>query len=82
MENHSVKVDKDLFVDKLFGLHPYYLYGTHKLVFLSQGQQEECRGWFQWLFFELDWVTWLEALIDSSSSIDLRLKYLSGNMLI
>ena len=44
MENHSVKVDKDLFVDKLFGLHPYHLYGIHKLVLLSQGQQGECRG--------------------------------------
>ena len=43
-ENHSVKVDKDLFIEKLFGLHPYYLYGIYKLVFLSQGQQGECRG--------------------------------------
>jgi hypothetical protein len=34
-ENHSVKVDNDLFVDKLFGLHPYHLYGIYKLVFLS-----------------------------------------------
>jgi hypothetical protein len=39
-----VKVDNDLFVDKLFGLHPYHLYGIHKLVLLSQGQQGECRG--------------------------------------
>jgi hypothetical protein len=34
-----VKVDKTFFEDKLFGLHPYHLYGIHKLVFLSQGQQ-------------------------------------------
>jgi hypothetical protein len=44
METHSVKVDKDLFVDKLFGLYPYHLHGTHKIGLLKSGSTRRVSG--------------------------------------